>query len=95
MPGNDITASGSGGFIQDSCGGYLEGSRVFTIYLDGEPAGSFLCYINHCEGKITLPDSTSMGKHCLAAGVETAGERGACPFEFQVIVDAGVSPEPG
>jgi hypothetical protein len=78
-PGSEITVIGSGGYIQDSCGGYIEGSRIFKMYLDNEPIGDLSCYVNRCEGKITLPRTLSTGVHCLSVEV------GNCQFEFQTI----------
>lgn len=85
MPGDEITVMGYGGHIEDTCGGFIEGSREFTFYLDGEPAGSLSCYINRCEGKFTLPDTASTGTHCLTAGEAPLFEPAQCPFEFELI----------
>ena len=76
-PGEEITVIGSGGYLQDTCGGFSEGSRDFTLYLDQEPAGSLSCYVNRCEGKLVLPAALSTGKHCLSV------EPDRCTFEFQ------------
>ena len=78
-PGSEITVVGSGGYIKDTCGGYFEGSKLFKLYLDNEPIGDLACYVNHCEGKITLPSTLSIGVHCLSVEV------GKCQFEFQTI----------
>ena len=78
ISGGEITVIGAGGYIQDSCGGFIEGSRSFILYLDDEPRGNLSCYVNRCEGKITLPGTLSAGTHCLSA------ELGGCQFEFQV-----------
>lgn len=79
IPGDEINVIGSGGYIQDTCGGYIEGSKVFKMYLDHEPVGDLSCYVNRCEGKITLPSALSTGVHCLSVEV------GKCQFEFQTI----------
>jgi hypothetical protein len=78
MAGSEITVIGSGGYIQDTCGGYIEGAREFKLYLDHEPIGDLVCYVNHCEGKLTLPGTLTVGQHCLSV------ETGMCEFEFQV-----------
>jgi hypothetical protein len=78
-PGSEITVVGYGGYIKDTCGGYFEGSKLFKLYLDHEPIGDLSCYVNRCEGKITLPSTLSIGVHCLS--VEVA----KCQFEFQTI----------
>lgn len=77
-PGSEITVIGTGGYIQDSCGGYNESSRGFALYLDQEPVGDLSCYVNRCEAKVTLPDTISTGMHCLSV------QRDECQFEFQV-----------
>jgi hypothetical protein len=76
IPGSEINVIGSGGFIRDTCGGYIEGSRVFKLYLDNEPIGDLSCYVNHCEGKLTLSSTISSGSHCLSV------EPDNCQFEF-------------
>ena len=86
-PGSEIRVIAFGGHIEDTCGGFIEGSRDFALYLDNEPIGSLSCYINHCEGKFTLPENTSTGTHCLFAGeISNAGQE-TCSFEFQVSPD--------
>ena len=77
--GSEINVIGSGGYVQDNCGGYIEGSKVFRVYLDHELIGDLSCYVNHCEGKFTLPATLSIGSHCLSV------EIGTCQFEFQTI----------
>jgi len=81
ISGGEILVIGSGGYIQDSCGGYIEGAREFKLYLDQEPIGDLSCYVNRCEGKLTLPSTVTVGPHCLS--VETA----TCEFEFEVVAE--------
>jgi hypothetical protein len=76
---SEINVIGSGGYIQDPCGGYIEGARAFELYLDHEPVGDLACYVNHCEGKVPLPGTLTVGTHCLSV------EADACEFEFQVV----------
>jgi hypothetical protein len=78
LPGSEITVLGAGGYLQDSCGGYVESARLFTLYLDREHAGSLTCYVNRCEAKVMLPETISAGSHCLSVDSEE------CQFEFQV-----------
>jgi hypothetical protein len=78
LPGSEITILGTGGYLQDSCGGYIESARVFALYLDRESAGDLTCYVSRCETKVTLPDMISTGSHCLSVESEE------CQFEFQV-----------
>jgi hypothetical protein len=78
VSGGEIHVIGSGGYIQDTCGGYIEGSQVFKLYLDHQPIGALACYVNRCEGKLTLPRTISIGSHCLAVQPDD------CQFEFQV-----------
>ena len=77
--GSEITVIGSGGFVQDSCGGVDESARSFTLYLDNESAGDFMCYVNHCELKFRLPDDLTNGDHCLSTQKEV------CQFQFAVV----------
>lgn len=79
IAGSEIKVIGSGGYIQDTCGGYIEGAKEFKLYLDNELIGDLSCYVNHCEGKLTLPSTLTVGPHCLAV------EAGACEFEFRVV----------
>ena len=76
-PGNEIRVIGRGGYIQDTCGGTIEGSKTFQLYLDDQPVGELACYVNRCEEKLMLPDTLSIGSHCLSL------ETGICQFEFQ------------
>ena len=78
VPGSEITVTGSGGYVRDSCGGYIEGAREFKLYLDNEPVSNLSCYVNHWEGKLVLQDTLSVGKHCLSV------EMDKCQFEFQI-----------
>ena len=79
MAGGEIHVIGSGGYIQDTCGGYIEGAREFKLYLDQEPVGDLSCYVNRCEGKLTLPGTLTVGTHGLSVEAE------ACEFEIQVV----------
>lgn len=78
LPGSEITITGKGGYIQDSCGGFNESARSFKLYLDKEPVGDLVCYVNHCETKINLPDSITLEEHCLST------QMSICEFRFQV-----------
>lgn len=78
IPGSEISVIGSGGYVQDTCGGYIEGSKTFKLYLDNEPIGDLSCYINHCEEQLTLSSAISLGSHCLSV------QKDKCQFEFQV-----------
>jgi hypothetical protein len=78
LPGSKITITGTGGYIQDSCGGINESARSFKLYLDDEPVGDLLCYVNRCETTITLTVSIPSDSHCLATQTDV------CEFEFKV-----------
>ena len=80
-PGGEIEVIGAGGYVRDSCGGYVEGARTFELYLDNELLGDLSCYVNHCEGKLTMPSTLSEGSHCLSV------ETDKCQFEFQVTTE--------
>lgn len=79
VPGSEITIIGTGGYVQDSCGGFNESARTFKLYLDDETVGDLLCYVNHCEAKIELADTVAAGLHCLST------QKDAREFEFQVV----------
>jgi hypothetical protein len=79
--GSELKVIGSGGYIQDTCGGYIEGARESKLYLDHEPIGDLSCYVNRCEGNLTLPATLTNGPHCLSV------EANACEFEFQVVTE--------
>jgi len=79
VPGGEISVIGTGGYIQDSCGGFNESARMFKLYLDNESAGELLCYVNHCEVQIDLADTIASGLHCLST------QKDICEFEFQVV----------
>ncbi len=76
--GSEITVTGRGGYIQDSCGGFNESARSFKLYLDDEPVGDLQCYVNHCETKIKLSGSITVAEHCLSTRPHI------CEFRFQV-----------
>jgi hypothetical protein len=77
--GSEVSLVGKGGYLKDSCGGYLEGARTYQVYLDDEPAGELSCYANHCEGKFKLPARAGVGKHCLGV------QKGTCQMELEVV----------
>lgn len=70
----------SGGYIYDTCEGYNESMRSFTVYLDDQSIGEIVCRVNHCEGNFVLPAETQAGTHCLSA------KPGECRLEVQVTV---------
>jgi hypothetical protein len=77
-PGDEIKVIGSGGYLQDNCGGYIESARDSQLYFDGEPMGVLSCYVNHCEASLTTPANASPGMHCIS--VAEVG----CEIEIQV-----------
>lgn len=78
VAGSEIHVIGSGGYVQDTCGGCNESARAFALYLDHEHFGELTCYVNRCEGTAILSDSISPGLHCLSV------EADKCEFEFQI-----------
>jgi hypothetical protein len=90
-PGSTIKVIGTGGYVRDSCGGYKEGVQTFELYLDQEPVrlGDFVCYVNHCEGTFTLPDTITTGPHVLlfCEVVPPGSGPNICEFEFQVTAE--------
>jgi hypothetical protein len=77
-PGTEVPVSASGGYLRDQCGGYDEGARTYQIYFDDEPVADLSCYVNHCEGKFTLPEGVAAGPHCMGV------QKGTCQLEVQV-----------
>ena len=90
-PGSQITVIGSGGYVQDSCGGYKEGAQTFKLYLDDEPVpvGDLACYVNRCQGTVTLPATIPTGTHVLVLceRVTSGPSPNNCEFEFQVTAE--------
>ncbi len=78
-PGSEVSLTASGGYLKDNCGGYYEGARSYQVYLDDEPAGELVCYVNHCEGKFKLPERAGVGRHCLGV------QKGTCQMELDVV----------
>jgi hypothetical protein len=65
--GSQVEIAGHGGAIR--CGNsYDESSRDFDVFLGDELVGSLNCYVNHCEGVVTLPDDLAPGMSSLIIG---------------------------
>lgn len=67
-PGEEVEVVGSGGHIElrtaeGAVTGYIESATDFTIFFDGQPAGSVNCYINTCKGTLTVPNEAAPGSH--------------------------------
>jgi hypothetical protein len=77
-PGSEIQVIGSGGYLRDACGGYNESAKTFNLYIDNELAGELQCYVNHCEGKITLSTKITPGNHCLSV------QKDVCEIELHI-----------
>ena len=43
--------------------GHDESARSFTLFFDGEPAGSIVCQIGMCRGTLTVPVDAVLGGH--------------------------------
>lgn len=65
-PGGTLRVIGSGGYVRCGERGYNESSRFFHLYLDGEPVSKINCYVNHCEGDLTVPNTTLPGEHAIS-----------------------------
>lgn len=65
-PGGTIRVIASGGYVRCGRSGYIEGNRVFQLYLDDDPAGEITCYANRCEGELTAPNTTLVGEHTIS-----------------------------
>ncbi len=77
--GSEVSLTASGGYLKDNCGGYNESARTYPVYLDDEPAGELVCYVNHCEGKFKVPERAGVGTHCLGV------QKGTCQMELEVV----------
>ena len=65
-PGEGIEIIGQGGYLFTPPSGYNESARGFEVFFDGEVAGEVSCYVNRCEGRITVPDSATEGMHAIS-----------------------------
>ncbi len=77
-PGTLVTVSARGGYFRDNCGAVNESARPYKLYFDDEPIADLMCYVNHCEGKFTLPQSVAAGRHCMGV------QKGSCQMEVDV-----------
>jgi hypothetical protein len=78
-PGASLKVIGSGGYIQDTCAVIDESARTFPLYFDRRSISALGCYVDHCEGEVTIPPDAPPGPHCLSV------EPGKCTFELQVV----------
>ncbi len=79
LAGGEMAVIGSGGYVQDSCGGVNEFARSFSLYLDGDAVADLQCYVNHCQAKVELLSTLEAGRHCLSM------QDDVCEFEFLVL----------
>jgi hypothetical protein len=66
-PGQDVRVIGSGGFVKLANGGYDESSRGFPLLFDEQPLGKRSCYVNRCEGALTIPANATPGPHLITS----------------------------
>ena len=64
----EVEVVGSGGLIElrtaeGALTGYIESATDFTLFFDGQPAGSVNCYVNTCIGTFTVPNGAAPGSH--------------------------------
>lgn len=78
-PGIEVVFRASGGYLRDRCGGQNESARLYHLYFDDEPVAELSCYVNHCEGKYRVPESTAAGRHCVGV------QKGSCQMELDVV----------
>ncbi|MDP6549006.1 MAG: YbhB/YbcL family Raf kinase inhibitor-like protein [Dehalococcoidia bacterium] len=104
-PGYEVQVEGLGGHTElrtadGSVTGYIESARSFNLYFDGEPIGTFGCYVNACHGALIVPDGASPGSHQISVEggsslvlivVEASA---ATPEPAPVTIPATVAPEP-
>ncbi len=69
---------GNGGFLRDSCGGYNESARSFSLYFDGQLVGSIGCYVNRCQVKLMIPPDAAPGFHTISV-------EGGASIEVEVV----------
>ena len=66
-PGGSVIVVGREGYIitYDGEGHELinESHREFALYFDGAEIGRIACYVNRCEGEVTIPDGVDPGEH--------------------------------
>jgi hypothetical protein len=66
IPGEQVRVIGKDGYLFIPPNGYNESARDFPIYFDNKPIGSISCYVNHCEGKISIPQDAMPGAHQIS-----------------------------
>ncbi len=66
-PGQRVEILGQGGYLFTPPSGYDESARGFEIYFDGELAGEISCYVNRCEGEVTVPAGVYEGRHAITS----------------------------
>ena len=64
-PGEKVLVSGSGGYLFIPPGEYVEDSRTFEAFFDGEPVGSVTCFVNTCQGEFSVPETAEPGEHTI------------------------------
>ncbi len=63
-PGDAVVVTGYGGYAKVD-GGDIESPRAFYLSFDGQFAGSLGCYVNRCEGHLTVPAGATPGTHLI------------------------------
>lgn len=64
-PGEKVKVTGTGGYQKTWDGGFIEGSRYFQLYFDGDSIGAIQCYLQLCDGEFLVPQTTS-GSHIVS-----------------------------
>ncbi len=69
-PGHQVKVVGQGGYLFTPPSGERPGlinesARDFDLYFDGDVVGRFSCYVNRCEGTLTVPDDAVPGRHAI------------------------------
>lgn len=70
-PGEEVEIEAIGGLVKlvnDDGGvtGHIESAKSFTLFFDGEPIGSIVCFIGRCEGTLNVPDDAQPGSHQIS-----------------------------
>jgi len=52
--------------INHSVAGHIESAKSFTLFFDGEPNGSIVCFIGRCEGTLDVPNDAQPGSHQIS-----------------------------
>lgn len=70
LPGEEVSVSGTGGFIEFEDNSTDKSPRAFTLAFDGVPLDVLECADDLCSGSLIVPQDTTPGVHTIS---ETGG----------------------